>query len=247
MKKIRFLSAITALILSITLAGCSVSSEQQTAAQSETTAAQSETTASQSETTSVPETVSLSEAFTETPETVVTSETADTTAMASSENEAKSAGLRYSPGVGTLNDEPDTAVRRKANNVKQIVGTMYDGTPVNENFYYYRCALNNSGKTAYDTIHAGLLTGTKTIKLSTPLSISDVDIVYYSVLYDDPEIVWAEPGYNYTYNNYGNVTSISPMYNKLAKDISGAKKALEKSVSGALAVVWKDRSTLTII
>ena len=223
MKKFRFLSAFTAIALSIALAGCSGNNV---------------TSGTQSETTSAPDTISLSEAFTETPETVVTSETADTTALASSEKTEKNSGLRYNPGVGTLDEEPDTVMRRKANNVKQIVGTLYDGTPVNENFYYYRCALNNAGKSAYDTIHAGLLTGTSTIKLSSPISVSDVDIVYYSVLYDDPEIVWAEPGYNYTYNNSGNVTSISPMYNKLAKDISGTKKALEKSVSGALAVMW---------
>ena len=162
-----------------------------------------------------------------------------TTASEVSENAVKSAGLRYVPGNGTLCDEPDKMIQRKANNVSQIVGTMYNGQPVHSDFYYYRCMLNNNGKSAYDTIHAGLLTGADTIKLSTPLSTSDVDIVYYSVLYDDPQIVWAEPGYDYTYNNSGNVISISPVYNRLAKDISGAKKSLENSVSKALAVMWE--------
>ncbi|MCR4780324.1 MAG: hypothetical protein K5876_04415 [Ruminiclostridium sp.] len=198
----------------------------------------------QSETYAADTYISASGSLTEAPGTTAseaadTTVPADTTASAASENSVKRAGLRYVPGTGTLSDEPDRMMPRKANNAGQIVGTLYNGQPVSSDFYYYRCMLNNNGKSAYDTIHAGLLTGADTIKLTTPLSESDVDIVYYSVLYDDPQIVWAEPGFDYTYNNSGNVVSISPMYNRLANDISGTKKALENSVSKALAAMWE--------
>ena len=119
---------------------------------------------------------------------------ADTIASAVSGKAVKSAGLRYVPGNGTLCDEPDKMIKRKANNVSQIVGTLYNGQAVPSVFYYCRCMLNDNGRSAYDTIHAGLLTGASTIKMSTPLSTSEVDIVYYSVLYDDPQKVWAGPG-----------------------------------------------------
>ena len=225
MNKTKLLSCLSAVVIGITLSGCSLINDTPDAASASDTF------------------ISASETLTEAPETTVsetadTTVPADTTASAASGKEAKSAGLKYVPGKGTLCDEPDKMIQRKANNVSQIVGTMYNGQPVKSNFYYYRCMLNNNGKSAYDTIHAGLLTGADTIKLSTPLSTANVDIVYYSVLYDDPQIVWAEPGYDYTYNNSGNVVSISPIYNRLAKDISGAKKSLEKSVSKALSVMW---------
>ena len=222
MNKNKLISLITSFALVFTITGCSVNNNTQT------------------DTSDGKTYISSPEMITEASETINADTTvpAETTASTVSENAVKSAGLRYVPGNGTLCDEPDRMVQRKANNVSQIVGTLYNGQAVPSDFYYYRCMLNNNGKSAYDTIHAGLLTGASTIKLSTPLNTSDVDIVYYSVLYDDPQIVWAEPGYDYTYNNSGNVISISPIYNRLAKDISGAKKALENSVSKALSVMW---------
>jgi hypothetical protein len=232
MNKNRILSFIASLALVFTITGCSANNNGQTAAPDTGTSASSSGT------------------FTETPETIIsgtsdttlpadTSAAAETTVSADSENAVKSSGLRYVPGSGTLCDEPDRMIQRKAGNVSQIVGTLYNGQAVGSDFYYYRCMLNDNGKAAYDTVHAGLLTGASTIKLTTPLKTSDIDIVYYSVLYDDPLIMWAEPGFNYTYNNSGNVISISPIYNRLVKDIPGARKALEKSVSKALAVMWE--------
>ena len=228
MNKNKLISLITSVALVFTITGCSVNNNKQTdTSDGKTYISSAEIITEASETINADTTVSADPAV-----------SAETIASTGSENAVKSAGLRYVPGNGTLCDEPDRMVQRKANNVSQIVGTLYNGQAVPSDFYYYRCMLNNNGKSAYDTIHAGLLTGASTIKLSTPLNTSDVDIVYYSVLYDDPQIVWAEPGYDYTYNNSGNVVAISPIYNSLAKDISGAKKALENSVSKALSVMW---------
>ncbi len=251
MNKKRLISLLISFVMLVTFTGCSAENAK-TAATTETSETSETADAGIAGTSALPDDGDSSASVTYTALTcAAVSETSDevpvmasegaaeTTALASSGGASKRGGLRYSPGIGTLSEEPDVMVLRKANKVGQIVGTLYNGESVNPNFYYYRCMLNDNGKSAYDTIHAGLLSGASTIKLSVPLSTDNVDIVFYSVLYDDPQIFWAEPGYSYTYNSSGYVISISPMYNSLAKDITGAKKAVEKSVSKALAVMWE--------
>ena len=148
------------------------------------------------------------------------------------------AGLELGEVVAQLDEHPNRAIRRSTKPIVQTVGTMLDGTPLSNDFYFYRNTLNDHGKQAYDLIRAGLLEGKATIQMTVPVSTDDIFLLFSMVIYDNPDIFWARTSLGYSYNNYGNVTSITPEYYDLVDQIPDHASHMESAVSDALADMW---------
>ena len=137
-----------------------------------------------------------------------------------------------------LDENPDKDIDRATEPILQNVMTRLDGQPVRSDAYLYRELLSDNYKQAYDLIRAGIAEGKKEIYLTVPVAKADIKTIYRSVYYDGPDLFWMEGGYNYAYNNYGNVTKVVPKYNALASDIAGNRAAFENALSAALADMW---------
>ncbi len=138
-----------------------------------------------------------------------------------------------------LDENPDRAIDRAVEPIKPIPDTMLDGTLLTDDFYYYRSTLGTMEQQAYDLLRAGILEGDSEIKMTVPISPDDIFEVYKKVLYDSPELFWAEiNGAKYAYNNKGQVTKFLPSYNALAGDIEGSVAKLEAATKDALADMW---------
>ena len=147
-------------------------------------------------------------------------------------------GMDMGEAVAQLDENPDRAVRRSTKPIVQTVGTMLDGTPHSSDFYLYRNTLNDHGKQVYDLIRGALLEGKATIDMTLGVSPEDAVTVFFMVIYDNPEIFWAQTNLNYSYNNYNCVTSITPVYNELVYDIPGYTEQFENALADALADMW---------
>lgn len=149
-------------------------------------------------------------------------------------------GTGFVPGEATsqLDENPDRAIRRNTQPVVQTVGAMLDGTPLTDEFYFYRNMLTAKQKKVYDQIRSALLEGKGKITLTVAASKNEIADIYYMVVYDNPELFWVEGSLSYSYNNYGNVTTVTPKYNDLVYDLEGNKKVFEDSIAEALADMW---------
>ena len=151
-------------------------------------------------------------------------------------------------GVGLVMDEapdaaldaqPDKDIDRAVTPIQPVFGTKLDGTPLTAEFYYYRAALDPTLQQAYDLLRAGMLEGKETIEMTVPVERAKIFELYKMVLFDSPELFWADVnGMRYYYNNRDIVTSVLPGYNDLAADIPGNTARLEQAVNEALADLW---------
>lgn len=147
-------------------------------------------------------------------------------------------GLVLGEATPQLDENPDRAVRRNTQPVVQTVGAMLDGTPLTDEFYFYRNTLTSKQQKVYDQLRSGLMEGAANITLTVVASTSEIADIYFMVTYDNPEMFWVEATMSYTYNNYGNVTSVTPTYNDLVYDIEGNKAVFEAAVAEVLADMW---------
>lgn len=117
--------------------------------------------------------------------------------------------------------------------------TMLDGTPLTQDYYFHRAALDETLTQAYDQIYRGLLDGQREIDLSyLSIPVDEISNLYYSVLNDHPELFWLDSSLSYHYydnrNHPGIVTNIEPVYNRLADDIPGYTALIQDSVQNIL-------------
>ena len=138
-----------------------------------------------------------------------------------------------------LDENPDREIDRAGEPIKPIPDEMLDGTLLTDEFYYYRSTLDKTKQQAYDLLRAGVLAGKAEIKMTVPVSKDEIFDIYKKVLYDGPELFWAEiNGAKYAYNNSNQVTKFIPAYNALAQDIKGNVAKLEAATNEALADMW---------
>lgn len=139
--------------------------------------------------------------------------------------------------------EPDAGVSRNGDCAVQTVmpnpGTMLDGAELCAEFYYYRDTLDAAGQQAYDLIRAGILQRKEKVRMTVFVHRDDIADIYKKVIYDGPELFWAEAGgARYTCNRQGRVTAIYPHYNAMAQDIADYRAKLEEAAAEALADMW---------
>lgn len=138
-----------------------------------------------------------------------------------------------------LDENPDRDIDRAVEPIKPVFGTMLDGTPLTDEFYYYRETLDSTLKQAYDLIRAGLLEGKERIQMTVPVPQDQFSDLYKKIIYDSPELFWLElNGTRYAYNNKGLVTYVLPAYNDLAESREGNAAIMEEFVAEALADMW---------
>ena len=148
-------------------------------------------------------------------------------------------GLMPEEEEGAMDEVPDREIERAVEPIKPIPDEMLDGTPLSNSFYYYRDTLDATHQQAYDQLRAALLKGEKKIAMTVPVNKSDIFNIYKMVIYDSPEIFWAEAGsVRYWYNKNQIVTFIEPKYNDLVADIPGNTAKFEAAVQEALADMW---------
>ena len=149
-------------------------------------------------------------------------------------------GLRMEDEAAAAMDEnPDREIDRAVEPIKPSPAASLDGTPLTNDFYYYRNTLDPVKQQAYDLLRSALLKGEKEIEMTVPIQKSDIFDIYKKVLYDSPELVWAETnGVKYWYNKQQIVTSLTPGYNDLVNDIPGTIATLEAAAAEALADMW---------
>ena len=149
-------------------------------------------------------------------------------------------GLRMDDEAAAAMDEnPDREIDRAVEPIKPSPAVSLDGTPLTDDFYYYRNTLDPVKQQAYDLLRSALLKGEKEIEMTVPIQKSDIFDIYKKVLYDSPELVWAETnGVRYWYNKQQIVTALTPGYNDLVNDIPGTIATLEAAAAEALADMW---------
>lgn len=152
--------------------------------------------------------------------------------------------LAQAVAQGAMDANPNRAIKRAAEPIRQSVGCMLDGTPLGADFYLYRETLSEQYKQAYDVIRAGLLKAEPSIEMTVPVSMDDIFNIYLMVIYDSPEFFWVETTLTYYYNYENYVTSIEPVYNDLAADIPGNTAIVEAAAARALADMWSLESDL---
>lgn len=158
-------------------------------------------------------------------------------AGADTEALVRGSGLDIGTVTSEVDDNPARAVRRSTKPIRQVLITMLDGTAVPEDFYLYRNNLSEQYQRAYDQICQGLVEGAECINMTVPVLESDMENVYFSVVYDHPELFWVVQSYRDTYNNNGYVTAVYPSY--YTSDISGMASEVAQSVNAALADMWE--------
>lgn len=148
-------------------------------------------------------------------------------------------GLVLGEAEAEEDSDPDREIDRAVTPIKPCFASALDGTPLTEEFYFYRSTLDEPYKQAYDLLRAGMLEGKESITMTVPVPKSDIFDIYKMVIYDSPELFWAETnGSKYRYNRSGVVTSFSPGYNELAEDIAGNTARFEAALYDALADMW---------
>lgn len=91
-----------------------------------------------------------------------------------------------------IQDEISRSPLKKAGEIKLVPITKSDGTPVADEFYFYRNALKDDEKKAYDITRTALLNGKGEVSITVPLPVKDAQKVYKSVLYDGADIFYAK-------------------------------------------------------
>lgn len=141
--------------------------------------------------------------------------------------------------VAAMDEDPDREIDRAVEPIKPVPGTMLNGTQLSDDFYYYRSTLDPVKQQVYDLMRGGMLKGEKKIEMTVPIQKSEIFQVYKMVVYDSPEMFWAETnGFRYWYNSRNEVTFVEPGYNDLVNDIPGNTAKFEGALSEALADMW---------
>jgi len=141
--------------------------------------------------------------------------------------------------IGELDENPDKDIDRAVDPIPAVPDTMLDGTPLTEDFYYYRSTLDPTMQQAYDLIRSHLQKGSAKFAMTVPVMKEDFFDLYKKVIFDSPELFWVEVnGSCYAYNNKGHVTYFMPGYNDLVNDIAGNTALLEAATAEALADMW---------
>lgn len=138
----------------------------------------------------------------------------------------------------SMDEQPDRAVVRGTDPIYQSVTDRLDGTLLTSDFYMYRDTLSEDYKKAYDLLRAGILKCEEVINMTVPVKKEDARTLFQAVLYDSPELFWADCKFRYAINNYGDVTKFLPTYNELAKDLEGNRKKIEEAIAQPLADMW---------
>ena len=150
----------------------------------------------------------------------------------------RGSGMLEEEPVAEQDENPDAEPERAGMPVLQSVSARLDGVNLTSDFYFYRALLSADYQTAYDQIRDGINNCLEVIPLSVNVPKTDLQTIYLSVLYDSPELFWAESKFSYSYNKSGFVTKVKPAYNDLAKNTFAASTAMEKAVEEALADMW---------
>ena len=141
--------------------------------------------------------------------------------------------------VAEMDANPDRTIDRGVTPIVPVPDTMLDGTVLSDEFYYYRNTLDPTMQQAYDLIRSAMLEGKKKITMTIPVQKDDIFNLYKMVIFDSPEMFWAEVnGMKYYHNKKNQVTSLEPGYNNLVNDIKGNTAKLESAVSEAMADIW---------
>lgn len=95
-------------------------------------------------------------------------------------------------------------------------------------FYPHYQVLSNVSKSLYQTFYQGIFNGER--KIATPQggSPDDVKNAYNALYYDHPELCWLEGGYSFKSRD-GQVFTVSPNYNSLARNLSHTKQKLDEA------------------
>ncbi|MCR5847637.1 MAG: hypothetical protein K6G75_05910 [Lachnospiraceae bacterium] len=145
-------------------------------------------------------------------------------------------GFEFAAPEGSIDENPDRKIRRSVTPIGQTVETKLDGTPLPENFYLYRETWSDAGRRAYDQICAGLTAREPVIVMNVGIKTENISGIYYSVLYDHPELFWVSTNMSFSYNQSGVVTQITPQYYEY--DPESMKSEVANSVDQALADMW---------
>ncbi|MCR4617372.1 MAG: hypothetical protein K5669_04190 [Lachnospiraceae bacterium] len=148
----------------------------------------------------------------------------------------KRCGLETGTVEASLDANPTRKIRRSMTQYGQTVETTLDGAPLPEDFYFYRKIWDEGGKKAYDQICASLMEGADKIVMSIAISKDDIDKLYYSILYDHPELFWVDLTLSYSYNQDGIVTELKPHYYDYS--IESAKSEVANATNGVLNAMW---------
>lgn len=147
-------------------------------------------------------------------------------------------GLIMAEEEGAMDENPEREIDRAVEPIKPVPDEMLDGTALSEDFYYYRSTLDATEQQAYDLLRAGMLEGEAKIAMTVPIDKSRIFDIYKKIVFDSPEMFWAEAGLKYWYNQYNVVTFVEPKYNDLVEDIAGNTAIFEAAAEEALADMW---------
>ena len=97
---------------------------------------------------------------------------------------------------------------------------------IKKSAHYYYYTLNSDQKAVYRTILKGL--SNREDGFTVYVSRANLYDAYCRVMYDHPELFWAE--LNYRYWDYGSYVFIRPQYNRTKEQIATDKKAVNKAI-----------------
>lgn len=124
---------------------------------------------------------------------------------------------------------------------KLIRGTMLDGTLLGDEFYFYRNTLNDLEKEAYDLMRAGMLNNQPFIYLPAGLKVDQAEKIYQCVLYDGPDLFWANPASD-VYHSKKDPDMATAIFmareRVISDDIKATTKEVDKAIEKALADMW---------
>ena len=155
--------------------------------------------------------------------------------MVNENGEELGSGLVQPEVTSALDENPNRAIRRSAKPTRARPATTTAGQVLGDEHYFYRNTLTDHGKKAYDVIRSGLMDGKSSINMTVPISVDDAFTIYQMVVYDGPDLFYATNACSVSYNNSGNVTTLTPTYNELVYDIQGATRQLQEATAQAVA------------
>ena len=101
--------------------------------------------------------------------------------------------------------------------------------------YYYYSLLGEGEKADYRQMLRAINDCAETVELPYPVSNNEVNHIYWNILFDQPQIFWADQGYLAVRYSSGKVAEIRLLYNDLAQDLPEEQAKVETTVSRILA------------
>lgn len=154
------------------------------------------------------------------------------------ENPQYGSGLDDGQGEGELDANPTRAIHRSNRPINFIPMTMTDGTPLGEEYFYYRSLLDENGQKGYDFIREELLKCNPEIEMILPVDKDFIFTLYCMVINDDPSLFYVKTGCNFTNNQNGIVTVLTPHYNQLVDSVEGYGQHIADATADALGAMW---------